>query len=747
MFLQKLEVQGFKSFAGKTMLVFEPPKGKRRAMTAVVGPNGSGKSNVADSIRWVLGEQSMKMLRGKKSEDVLWHGSDKKPRSGFAEVSLYLNNENREVDIEYPEIAITRRLYRDGESEYLINKNKVRLADIQMLLAKASFGERHYAIIGQGMIDSVLLLSPEERRAFFDEATGVKPYQIKKEQAINKLKQTEENLRQAEGLLAEIEPRMRSLSRAVKRLEDRGNIEAELHDAQHKYYGSIWHKLQGEIIEQEQKLSGLEKTLAEKNSELAKTQSNMAHLEKEEVRSEAFLKLQAEFQKIIDERSRLREHEFKLKTELEKLKYQQVMPTPMPVSKIISEIKSASESLDSLFSKIRLAKNLDEVYRIFDSAEALREGLHALITKLERPAPERTDSEGEKRMAKELEEVKKQFEEIESKMRLVQKNIEDLSRAEHSKKNVFFEAQRTLQARSDEAHAVLSQVNGVKIDLTRLTTRRESLEAEMAQELRERVERIKAEKPEETAPPEDLQPKIQKLKYQLDLIGGIDPETVKEHADTAERYNFLTSETEDLRKSLSSLEEVIKELDAIMERQFIANFNRIAENFSRYFKTLFNGGVAKLSRIEQKQETVEEEEISTEKETEEEEREPSITQKYEEQRFVIDITASPPGKRIKGLAQLSGGEKALTAIALIMAIISNQPSPFVVLDEVDAALDESNAIRFAGILDELSEKTQFIVITHNRYTMEKANTLYGVTMGDDGASQLLSVNIEDVGKR
>lgn len=746
MYLEKLEIQGFKSFASKTALTFEPPKGKRRIITAIVGPNGSGKSNVADALRWALGEQSMKLLRSKKSEDVLWHGSDKRPRAGFAEISLYLNNQDREADIEYAEVVITRRLYRDGESEYLINKNKVRLSDVQLLLAKANFGERHYAIIGQGMIDSILLLSPEERRDFFDEATGVKPYQIKKEQAINKLKITEDNLRQAEGLLAELEPRMRSLSRSVKRLEDREIVEVELHGLQHHYYGNLWHKLRLEINAEDDQLKTLEENLSKKNQELQKTKQAMTELEKKEARGEAFLKLQRQFQKIIDERGRLRDQEFKIKTEIERAKYKSAAPIPLPISKIIAEIKSISENIDLLWSKVEKAKNLEEVRAIFKETESFRENLRALLDHLERPAPEDHETKINQKLETELAETKKSFERIEAEMRRTQNELETVSKDESQKKSAFFEAQRTLQARSDEAHTIESQVNALKIELTRLLTRREALEGEMTRELKERAERIKAEIPEVSAAlSEETSAKIQKLKYQLELIGGIDPETIKEFKETSERHQFLSSEIKDLRESLTSLGEVIKELDTLIDKQFTANFNRISDNFSRYFKTLFNGGSAKLMKTLVK--ASEESETETGEEAETESPSPSLAQKYEEEKYVIDISATPPAKRIRGLAQLSGGEKALTAIALIMAIISNQPSPFVVLDEVDAALDENNAIRFAGILEELGEKTQFIIVTHNRYTMEKAETLYGVTMGDNGVSQLLSVKLEEAIRR
>jgi chromosome segregation protein len=205
----------------------------------VVGPNGSGKSNIADAIRWSMGEQSVKLLRGKKSEDVIFSGSSKRARSGFAEVSLYLNNEDRAAEIDYTEVVLTRRLYRDGQAEYFINKNKTRLQDIQLLLAQANFGPRTYSVIGQGMIDHFLVATPQERKEFFDEAAGVKQYQIKRQSALNKLENSRDNLNQALLVMGEIEPRLRSLSRLAKRLERRDEVEKELKEMQDKYYGTL----------------------------------------------------------------------------------------------------------------------------------------------------------------------------------------------------------------------------------------------------------------------------------------------------------------------------------------------------------------------------------------------------------------------------------------------------------------------------------------------------------------------------
>ncbi|MEK7496859.1 MAG: AAA family ATPase, partial [Patescibacteria group bacterium] len=240
MYLQKLEIQGFKSFAQKTVLEFN------RELTAVVGPNGSGKSNIADAIRWVLGEQSVKLLRGKRAEDVIFAGSESKSRLGMAEVSLHLNNNDGGSLADYSEIIVTRRVYRDGQSEYLLNGESVRLQDILILLARANFGQKTYSVIGQGMVDSILLATPTERKEFFEEATGVKQYQLKREQAVQKLLTTYTNLEQGQALLLELEPNLRTLTRQVKRLEQRQELEQELNGKQKLYYRFRFHTLENE---------------------------------------------------------------------------------------------------------------------------------------------------------------------------------------------------------------------------------------------------------------------------------------------------------------------------------------------------------------------------------------------------------------------------------------------------------------------------------------------------------------------
>jgi len=247
-YLKKLEIAGFKSFASKTTLDFliDTKNGKNQGITAIVGPNGSGKSNIADALRWVMGEQSMKNLRGKKSEDIIFAGSGKKARLGSAHVTLYLDNSDKKIPLEFEEVSVTRKIFRSGESEYLINGSRVRLQDIVDILAKAGVGKESYAVVNQGMADSVLNATPAERRAVIEDAAGVKQYQIKKERSIRKLHSTHQNLERVRGLIEEITPHLRMLKRQADKAAQSENVIRELSEKQTKLFSYLWHNFQKE---------------------------------------------------------------------------------------------------------------------------------------------------------------------------------------------------------------------------------------------------------------------------------------------------------------------------------------------------------------------------------------------------------------------------------------------------------------------------------------------------------------------
>src|SRR3989338_4840035 len=207
MYLKKIELFGFKSFADKTEIIFD------QGVTCVVGPNGCGKSNISDSIRWVLGERSAKLLRGSKMEDVIFNGTDYRKSVSVAEVSLTIDNADKGLPIDYHEVTLTRRLYRSGESEYLINKTLCRLKDIQDLILDTGIGSSSYSMIEQGRIDYILNANADERRFLIEEAAGISKYKLKKEEALRKLERSEQNRLRLNDIVNEVEKNIKYAER------------------------------------------------------------------------------------------------------------------------------------------------------------------------------------------------------------------------------------------------------------------------------------------------------------------------------------------------------------------------------------------------------------------------------------------------------------------------------------------------------------------------------------------------------
>jgi len=758
MYLRRLELQGFKTFAQKTVLEFLPDTGGRSGMTAVVGPNGSGKSNIADAIRWVMGEQSMKLLRGKKSEDVIFSGSEKKSRAGFAEVSLTLLNDEEgsrktSTGEDLPaEIVITRRLYRDGQSEYEVNRQGARLTDVALLLAQAGIGQRTYSVIGQGMVDAVLVASPGERKEFFDEAAGLRPFQLKRQSSMNKLDATKENLKQAELLLREIGPRLSSLERQAKRLQERDGLEKELRELERSYYGGTWKEIKTRLTAAQTSHKGAEDAATSRSRDADALEAELATLEKATPRSEGFSEIQDALDALSGERAKLREEQLKLESSREVAKIRAEKPwSPLPLSKIIEAIDGLKAAHDTLWKLLDAAT--PDLKKVKAAVEDIRNTNADLLGKLQRPAPEpEKATSSDPKLEADAKRLMDAMHALDAKIEETKQRLTEWNKNEETKRSHVFELQHKLSAFRREAADAERKASDAAVEVARIETRRDGF----LQELRAQASTLEAELDElaknvgagsprpgsadgegaEIAPlqpPESLLPRLTKLRSQLEWIGGIDPDVLKEYEETKKRFDDLATQTQDLTQAMGSLESIIAELDKTIKERAETSFHLLNREFGAFFKKLFGGGEAKLIEVAAEPETDEEGNIISEPD-------PNAGPAG------IDIQATPPGKRLKGIALLSGGERALTSIALICAIMATNPSPFVVLDEVDAALDESNSRKFAEILGTLADRTQFVVVTHNRATMEQAHVLYGVTMGDDGVSQILSVKLEDVKK-
>ncbi len=761
MYLSGMDIQGFKTFAQKTHLVFPGPKTGDHAVTVVVGPNGSGKSNIADAIRWCLGEQSMKLLRGKTAQDIIFSGSDGRSRSGFAEVSLTFDNSDTSLNVSFAEVVISRRLYRDGESEYLLNGQTVRLSDIQLLLAEAGVGQRSYSVIGQGMIDQVLSATPEERKIFFDDATGVRGLQIKRHQALLKLQKSAENLADVEMVLRELEPRLSLLRRQVKKLNEREAVAEELRSLSAAYYGTMWWNGMDEKHAVEIRQSASSSLVVAKKKELDVKDAELIGLEKVQVPAsstdaDSMQSLQAEYKKAQQDLAEARRAHFTLERELElaKVKSQSTW-APLPLPDIIAEVRDVSVAHESLLGRLKTVATLADLEPIIADLDGISARSKKLRDRLTRPNPEDFVQSAESIAA------------IAHAMTAVKTAEDFVKRSElamdvKAKESVaatseVFSLQKDVRRLQQELSGLEAQANVVAIDLARVETRLEGLKKEIEDGTLDQAKSIMS-----VAPPErilDIGPthdRLLRLRHQLELIGGIDESVMKEFAEAEERSTFLSTQVSDLRQAIGSTEKVIDELDEQIRAQSDVAFKNIATEFQKYFAILFGGGRCSLVKLTKEEldtdesghpreggdpdssaELVHHDNVDTLE---------SIAKRVQERKdsvVGIDIQATPPGKRLKALNLLSGGERALTSIALVSAIMATNPAPFVVLDEVDAALDEANTVRFANIINELRKLTQFIVITHNRATMEKADVLYGVTMGDDGVSKLLSVKLED----
>jgi chromosome segregation protein len=851
MYLKRLEIHGFKSFALKTVLEFEP------GLTAVVGPNGSGKSNVADALRWVMGEQSMKLLRGKKSEDVIFAGSDKKSKLSMADVTLTFDNKDRKLPYEYSEVALTRRYFRNGESEYLINNQKVRLLDVVDALMRSGFGASNYAVIGQGTIDQMVLAGPSEIKGLVEEAAGVKPYYIKREKTWRKLDQTEENLQRVSELTAEIEPRLRSLRRQAKRMEEREVVANELADLQLQFFGNQYYLLETDLGALKTQLELKDKAI---QSLEAQTKEFQGSLEKEERATSTNLNFSEELEKKIsfleakrykvqeelaEIRGKLRAQIVPGKTDgeslnIEKLDYERQLDAMNQKLKALDaqlyeegkQFTDLKTTVDNFNKKIEEARNskldTDELRRMlehfeneftttlegltFENFSEIKTKLRQLVGKLgetrrnlmlSAPAdlsglliskedtqlrlhklelsivehstlkqsyldnidsynaklnqikslmnddPEKFKSE----LFSQEGQVNASLTELVGQINDLRENLNKVMQQEKDKKSFLIEEEKKFRQISSDTAKLKDEYNQVLVEKVRLETRLEAVNKEAEAALGEKIAELINHKKLEL--PAELPSKIEKLKRQLELSGGIDESTLQEYRETEERYNYLSHQSEDLSKAVIDLKTVIEELDQVIKTQFNEAYNKISEKFAEYFRILFNGGRAQMtlqkSISENDDEFSDEESVSDEAATQSDESAgPSLDgvrrKKPQMEISGIEIKATPPGKKLASIAALSGGERALTAIALLCSMLAAYPSPFVVLDEVDAALDEANSIRFGKILGTLAHQTQFITITHNRETMRQAHTLYGVTMTDEGISKILSLKLEQAEK-
>lgn len=845
MFLKKMELNGFKSFADKTTFKFEP------GITAVVGPNGCGKSNIADAIRWVLGEQGTKALRVQRSEDLIFNGSLSRKPEGYAQVSITLeNNEYEEPKLplaqpdngdEHPvydgtsavvdwknfsEVTVSRRHYRSGESEYLINKEEVRLKDITNIFLDTGLGGNAYSVIEKDRVDLILNSPPEDRRFLFEEAAGIMKYRYRKIESMRKLEETQTNILRISDIIAEVRRSINAIRRQVSRAERYKKHYAELKDLEVKLnlnnLRSItreWDALKGELdlarkedeifkkslssiedkIEElrkdladkedklrsqrdrhyeiisyrerassqaslleerkshlgqrkeeigkeigrmEQRLSSLDSTIAgiesdikEINSKIEQNSALLAHKEEEIKKVEGHLeetrKLEKDYLCLCCTVCTYRTERDKDGCFLEGKRFQEIKNTVKAssqnkdLSKPVLSIQQEIEDLENKKEKLRreIEKVKIEIVSSEGRLEAMREFVASNSGEREETV-QRKDS-----LNKEIDELPALLKNMEEEILGSKQEFDTLSAQLEKNKEVmskYEEERRKVRDILMEEESKLREMRRSRIDEDTKFRELEIKEIEFKMQSENIVQKLRQEYnfnigddlsaipnlPDDFKP-EEAENQARLLREKIERIGQVNLVAGEEYQRLKERYLFLRGQAEDLTKSEENLKKIIEEVEKVCRVRFTETFSKIKENFESLYKQLFDGGEACLS----------------------------LSDPENPLETGIDITAQPPGKKLQSIFLLSAGEQTLTAIALLFAIFLVKPSPFCFLDEIDAPLDDVNILRFTRLLKEFSRISQFIVITHNKRTMESANTLYGITMEEDGVSKLVSVKM------
>jgi chromosome segregation ATPase len=757
MYLKELTINGFKSFARKSDLEFMTP------ITAIVGPNGSGKSNVAEAFRFVLGEQSIKSMRGKKGEDLIFNGSESVSRANRASVAIKLNNPQKSgkrlFPLDFDEITIERVVNRDGTNEYAINGSKTRLKDVQELLASANIGPTGHHIISQGEADRILSAHPRERREMIEDALGLKIFQFKKAESERKLKKTLENIAQVESLRREVAPHLKFLERQIKKIErslalqeELKRIYAEYLKREDVYLAFHQDRLTAERREPEKRREELKTALTEAKEKLKQDTKDASR--------DALIALEERMSKARSERQERTRSAGQIEGQILFLERQ--IAEKKKRSENDADAQVSRKELENVVAHIEgLANESATKNEVGTLVQTIRDIVASLRSFLERTKARNTETDIEHE-EKELDSLKNQKEDIEREITRIESDEETLSKEYSELKHSIESESAESRAAEREVFTLMNELREVEQKHDAITRDLSALERErqdFKNELQEAVsligmsagryfehtiideKGIQVEK--ETIVHEDRNSQLnrrrelERMKIRLEEMGtGSNEDIMKEYKEVKERDDFLAHEINDLTSSVGKLESLIAELTRDLNEQFVTGLEKIKTEFNKFFVLMFGGGSAELMRVKPKAPKKEAEEGEEELAGVEEEKE-------EENEEGIEVDVKLPNKRVKGLNMLSGGERALTSIALIFAMSQVNPPLFVILDETDAALDEANSRRYGDMIAALAERSQLILITHNRETMGRAGVLYGVTMAGDGVSKLLSIQFDE----
>ena len=799
---KEIEVSGFKSFADKTHLFIEP------GLTGIVGPNGCGKSNVVEALRWCMGETSAKSLRGSGMEDVIFNGTSNRPSKNICEVTIKIdNNEDSPQFKGIPEIEVKRKLEKDKGSKYYINGKEVRAKDVQILFADLSTGPHSPSMVSQGRVGALITAKPTDRRAILEEAAGIAGLHARRHEAELRLNAAENNLKKADDLMKQTENQLKSLVKQAEEASRYKEISDEIRRYQAITIFLDAKNVEGEIEENREKLNEFEDEISAVNIEKNFNESEIEKLKleitpiinKSNELNNNLQKLKIEFDQINKDEERAKLEIEKTKKDI-KLTYNDISREKEIVAnstnneerlnkeqediinieknyydieksatddykESLGALNKAKESLKLFFSKliqiIKDKENIDEnlIQREFDQnfndvedkqeKYASRFGKYDLVKQEAIKRKERLNNiEKEIKNWRDLKEnSSNKLNELNEKVNNLEKNLEveeDKPRQIAEKRGSYLQNIKNVEEdiliiKSDillrenkvnELNLALKKINESTLQKTEFRVRSQTIIEGLKVKLKELEQRSllefnidlksipdfsKIENLQDLTF-EDTQSHLEILKKRREAMGAVNLRADNETKELQDKIDKMMEDRKDLVHGLQKLKSSINDLNQKGRERLLDAFEKVNRKFNDVYTKLFAGGNARLELIESD----------------------------DPLEAGLELLVSPPGKKLQSITLLSGGEQALTALALIFAVFLINPAPICVLDEVDAPLDDANVTRFNALVEELTRitNTKFLIVTHHALTMSRMNRLYGVTMAERGVSQLVAVNLD-----
>ena len=744
--LKSILLVGFKSFGKKSLITFNTP------ITAIVGPNGSGKSNIVEAIRFVLGEQSMKSLRGKGGVDLIFKGSRLSPSSSRALVSITFDNSDKiftfsnsgtGVSLDYNEIIISREVFADGSNKYSINQTEVRLKDIVDLLSSVNIGSSGHHIISQGEADRILNASNKERRSMIEDALGLRVYQYRIKESEKRLEKTLINMKEVQSLRREIAPHLNFLKKQVSIIEKSEQMRQELKELYRIYLSKeatyVKHE-SGRLRKEHLLLKEKENNLNQRISELEK---DKAENQKENIFTTEIKEHQLKLSGLIESKNELLRNLGRIEGMIEGL--EERFRKQSESKKTVIQESDWQDFISLIDGQIDQALKMDNLEGVIDCLKNLKNKITEFYNQSDdNPVFSLEDDDSYKEMISKKEELVFEKKRIETEIESEEATINSKKEEERQSLEAYRDSEKNLYELLRQKTEVTGALSALGYEEEKLASVKTAFDMELTEAGvligREIVSFAEKEDHEEVNRPEQeaLRKKIERIKIKIeDAGGGSGEDVVREYKETVERDEFLGRELEDLNKSIKDCNILIAELKEKLDNEFKQGVENINTQFQNFFALMFGGGGAFLS-VTMEHKKPKKDDLLIEQDAPEEDEESEIG--FERG---IEINVNLPHKKVRDLHMLSGGERSLTSIALLFAISQVNPPPFLVLDETDAALDEANSKKYGNMLENLSDYSQLIVVTHNRETMTRAEVLYGVTMSAEGVSKLLSIKFEE----